>query len=372
MLPATAVVAVAIVGSAQLSPAQHPPGKIGAPAGVQSPSATATSGHGRVFQLRVVSAASGKPVKNAQVRVWIGLRDERKTTDDLGRLDIIHSTGAADRCISVDVWGDGYAMQRHSWGEGQGKPVPDGETIRLQPGESLGGMVRDEQGRPISGAVVYLWSHNYKRRDPHELLFDLRAVTGHDGRWTTSGAPETTGELLGFHLVHPDYLSSRDYTEKETIPRIADLRAGKAVSVMKKGVPIEGRVLDADGRPVPGARVISNSYQQALYEEDFIVTTGADGRFRTGQVKAGEWFLVAMAKGHGPGEARIKVGNRGAPGRDPPGPAADLQGPRGRPRGQADRGSLRQHRHLAGQPLPGRLPLQRRRRASPLGRRAAG
>ena len=37
------------------------------------------------------------------------------------------------------------------------------------------------------------------------------------------------------------------------IPRIADLQTEKAVTVMAKGVPIEGRVIDADGKPVAGA-----------------------------------------------------------------------------------------------------------------------
>ena len=155
-----------------------------------------------------------------------------------------------------------------------------------------------------------LWSHNYKKKDPHELLYDLRAITGPDGRWHTSGAPETTGELLGFQVIHPDFLSSRDYGHKEIIPKIADLRADKAVTVMKKGVPIEGRVVDADGKPVAGARVLSTDNQARCSRTSikFAVSTDADGRFRTGQVKPGEWFLVASAKGHAPGDQRVKVG----------------------------------------------------------------
>ena len=161
------------------------------------------------------------------------------------------------------VWGKDRAMQRHIWGIDPKKPIPDIETIRLQPGETLGGIVQDEPGRPIAGATVYLYSHNYKRKDLHELLYDLRRDA--DGRWQTSADPETTGELLGVRIIHPDYLSSRRYQEKAAIPRIADLRAGKAVMVMKKGVPIEGRVIDADGKPVAGARVLSTDYPQSVY-----------------------------------------------------------------------------------------------------------
>ncbi len=79
---------------------------------------------------------------------------------------------------------------------------------------------------------------------------------------------------------------------------------------MKQGVPIEGRVVAADGKPVAGARVLSTDKQRALFAEidQFAVSTDSDGRFRTGQVKPGEWFLVASAKGHGPGDHRVKVG----------------------------------------------------------------
>jgi beta-lactamase regulating signal transducer with metallopeptidase domain/protocatechuate 3,4-dioxygenase beta subunit/peroxiredoxin len=316
LIAAIAVAAAGLLGAARLTRAGSTvPNPPPAPARlldepVDQPAAPAREDGGRVFHLQVVAADTGRPVPDADVRVWIALRDEWRKTDTNGRLDIVYSTGPADRHFSVDAWGDGRAMQRHNWGGDPQKPIPDGDTIKLQPGESLGGVVQDEDGRPIRGAIVYLWSHNYKKKDPHELLFDLRAISGPNGRWRTSGAPETTGELLGFHVVHADYLSSRDYTTKEIIPKIADLRAGKAVTVMKKGVPIEGRVVDAEGRPVAGALVLSSDRRYDLYTEvdEFAVNTDDNGHFRTGQVSAGDWYLLARAKGHAPGEASVRIG----------------------------------------------------------------
>ena len=266
---------------------------------------------GRVFHLQVVAADTGEPVPDADVRVWISFRDEWRKTDANGRLDITHSTGPSDQNFSVDVWGKGRAMGSTAVrGVDPNKPIPEGETIRLQSGESLGGLVTDEAGRPIAGATILLWSHNCKKKDPHELLYDLRAITGPDGRWHTSGAPETTGELLGFQVIHPDFLSSRVYEQKEVTPKIADLRAEKALTVMKKGVPVEGRVVDADFKPVAGARVLSIDNPGAMFldADKFAVSTDSGGRFRTGQVRPGEWFLVASAKGHAPGDRRVKLG----------------------------------------------------------------
>jgi beta-lactamase regulating signal transducer with metallopeptidase domain len=307
---ALAIATAGVIGAAQLvraEPRANKPDDL-SEAARHTPNADPA---GRLFHLRVVSAATNEPVSGADVRVSMAFRDESRKTDAQGRLDIVHSTGPSDQTLTIDLWGQGRAMQRHSWDNNTNQPIPDSATIALQPGETLGGIVEDDARRPIHGAVVYLWSHNYKRKDPHELLYDLRAVSGPDGKWQTSGAPETTGELLGFKIVHPDFLSVRDYRQGATIPRIADLRAGKAMTVMKKGVPIEGRVVDADGIPVAGARVLSADDPRAFFVEiaPFAVTTDANGHFRTGQVKPGEWFLVVMAKGHAPGDQRVTIGS---------------------------------------------------------------
>jgi hypothetical protein len=147
-------------------------------------------GTGRTFHLRVVAVETKKPIPDADVRIFHLTHDDWRTTDKTGGLDIAHSTGPADTRIAIDVWGDGRAMQRHTWGNNPNKPIPDGATIELQPGQSLGGVVQDEQGRPIAGATLFLWSHNYKRKDSHELLCE--PVRRLDGR--RRPLPDGTGE----------------------------------------------------------------------------------------------------------------------------------------------------------------------------------
>ncbi|QDV35107.1 sigma-70 family RNA polymerase sigma factor [Tautonia plasticadhaerens] len=268
------------------------------------------TGPGRSTTLRITAAESGAPIPSARVRVWKALDDEWRITDAGGLITVEHSTGPADSNFSVDTWADGYAMQRHSFGEKPGEEIPEEATIAHQPGESLGGVVRDEQGRPVPGAVVYLWSHNYSKKDPAELLYDLPAVTGPDGRWRTGGAPETTGEILGIYITHPDYISDREYVAGREKPPIDQLRAGTAVSVLKKGAYVEGRVLDADGDPVPGALVLSTDRPDHLFSSvrDFAAVTDPDGRYRTGQLAPGTWHLVAQAPGHAPAATELEIG----------------------------------------------------------------
>ncbi len=326
----------------------------------------------RVFHLQVVAAGTGEPVPEADVRVWMNFQDDWRQTDAQGRLDITHSDGRSYGNFGIDVWGKGRAMQRHTWGHDPNQPIPEGATIQLQPGETLGGLVQDEEGRPIAGATVLLWSHNYQRKDPHEMFYDLRAVTGPDGRWQTSGAPETTGELLGFQIIHPDFLSSRDYDNKEIIPKIADLRAGKAVTVMKKGVPIEGRVVDADGKPVAGARVLSTDNQQAMFTDidQFAVSTDAGGRFRTPQVKPGRMVPRGQRQGTRPGRPAREVGTAVPQVEITLGRARPFKGRVVDPDGKPIAGAFVNPDTWRRLPLPGGIPLDRRRRPVPLGRRA--
>ncbi len=269
------------------------------------------TGPGRTTQLHIVAADTGAPIPHANVRVRKPFDDFWTRTDADGRIAIEHSTGPADTYFIIDVWGNGHAMQRHLYGV-RGTPIPDEDTIELQPGKTLGGMVRDDQDRPVAGAIVSLTSlnSNIERKDPAELLYDLRATTGPDGRWQTGGAPETTGELRTFSITHPDYISDRQRVGVREPPPIDELRAGTAVSVLKKGVPIEGRVLDDEGNPVAGALVITTEHPSIDFASirDFAVATDDDGHFRTGQLRPGTWHIVVRAPGHAPSAREIKIG----------------------------------------------------------------
>ena len=271
------------------------------------PPAAQAEKKGRIFTLKVVDATTGKPVK-AMVAMLVGFEPSLQFTDDQGRLEIRHSAGGLDNSINADISADGLALQRHFWQDKPNAPMPDEATVKLLPGEKLGGIVRDEQGKPISGATVFLWSHNYQQRDSHELMYDLRSTTGPDGRWETRSAPEITGEIIGICLRHPDFLSDTNYYTTK-VPSIADLRAGKAVSVMNKGTVVSGRVVDSKGRPVAGARVLASESEDHLYDSERTPTAIADaeGRFRLPQVKPGPLIMVAKAKGHGPGYEKMEV-----------------------------------------------------------------
>jgi protocatechuate 3,4-dioxygenase beta subunit len=263
--------------------------------------------------LRVFDSTGQTPIPRAAVHVTVGFHTtDWRETDERGCLDIVHSTGPHDAKLYVDVMGDGYAEQRHLWGQDPGDVIPDQATILLQPGVTLGGIVNDEDGRPIAGATILLWAiaPQFRKKDPHELLYDLRAITGPDGHWQTRSAPEMTGEL-SVRAIHPDYVSDRDYSNREHRFQFDALRAQSAALVMRKGISVEGRVLDHDGQPVPGASVIpavDPRHQIFAWLEEFTVKTNSEGRFKLSPYSAGRPLtLIARAPGHAPALQTIHV-----------------------------------------------------------------
>lgn len=264
-----------------------------------------------VLRLEVVAAETGKPIADAEVRVLVGLKDLRLKVDDRGCLDIPHSAELGDASVTVIVHAGGYAMQAHAWGVGRKQSsIPVRAEVRMHAGTKLGGIVQDERGRPIAGASVVFVDGELKQRDRHESLFTLLAKTGADGRWATSAAPELAGGPVTLRVTHPDFLSARQFRGPLQKLSAEALRSSEAVSVMKRGMPIVGRVVDADGRPLAGALVaaLPREFMHLLLLEEFKEfgsRTDADGRFRTGPVEAGGFALVAMAEGHSAGLASV-------------------------------------------------------------------
>jgi hypothetical protein len=263
-----------------------------------------------VLKLRIVAALDGQPIPHARVRLTLPDQDDREqSADDQGQLDIVlpfpNRQPDPDHWLSALVWADRFAAQIHHWGF-RGDPIPPDATIRLHPGESLGGLVQDDQGRPIGGAQVFVACNEVEQSDPSEV-FDISAVTVPDGRWSAGGAPRSTGKGLVMMIRHPDFLSDSAYNRSDA--SIDALRAGTQVSVMKKGVPIEGRVLDPEGQPVAGATVLATDSPRSIRSElkPFAVTTDADGRYRTWQCAPGRWYVVAVKPGHGPGMTLVNV-----------------------------------------------------------------
>ena len=174
--------------------------------------------------------------------------------------------------------------------------IPTEYTIRMEHGTTIGGVIQDEKGHPIAGATAYLLlNSSHRTGEPHATLQDYPAKTDDHGRWHCDLMPNRFDDVW-IRLAHPDYVSDDNYglTPKPTQPQLRDQTG---VMVMKKGVTVRGRVVDAaSALPIQGADVLVGGDRfGSRYPE---TKTDAEGRFEFRNRRPGELVLTVKAKGH--------------------------------------------------------------------------
>lgn len=174
------------------------------------------------------------------------------------------------------------------------------EQLVLVRGAAVEGEVRSRGGRDsIEGADVTLTARVgvYRARTDAEGSYHFRDVPPGPARLTVSHAGHAPREL-----------------EVEVPEPVRDRAAKLARVVLEEGGSVEGRVLDARGDPVPGARVAAGAvpaYTPAGALPRGVVATDADGHFRLNDLPPGEVALEAYlpSKGRGRDEAvQVRAG----------------------------------------------------------------
>ncbi|MEM8709999.1 MAG: carboxypeptidase-like regulatory domain-containing protein, partial [Planctomycetota bacterium] len=148
----------------------------------------------------------------------------------------------------------------------------------LTEGFSIRGVVRDEDGEALEGVQV----SSFFRHDRVETDIEGRFVIGCISR-TDRGQVELTAR-------HPDFVSS---SEVVVVPATGDLAVEL---VLRRGVGVLGKVVRADGQPLPGVELVlgpGRNYHQALtaYSDD-------RGDFEFSAVEPGEQIIWASANGY--------------------------------------------------------------------------
>lgn len=175
-------------------------------------------------------------------------------------------------------------------------PVDIGRIV-LEPGVTVDGKVVDKSGRPIEGAQISAGSRDLRGAVFARLLGGGQpdAVTGSDGRFSIPD--RRRGEKLEISADREGYASAS--LTGVTAPPLQPLTITLATSSA-----IEGRVVDADGKPALGATVMIGRQRArgALMMTAMIGTLHAsdadeDGRFRVEDLEPGPVTLRASAPG---------------------------------------------------------------------------
>ena len=180
-----------------------------------------------------------------------------------------------------------YPMPKLVIGEGQPEETDDGKMLYR-------GRVLNEQDQPISGVKVEL-----SYRMPKQMSMMVQSVmTNTDGRWQRRLPRDLSDLNIG--LLHPEYI-------RQSWQRVssAELHNGTNVLVMKRGLTLEGTVMDQQGKPVENALVdtgggAGTTVFGEVIENCTTPRTLADGSFRVGGLAGESMEIVVSAAGYAP------------------------------------------------------------------------
>ncbi len=179
--------------------------------------------------------------------------------------------------------------------------VPAEYQIVLKPGILVGGTIVNEEGEPIQGAKA---GEDFPRGTGIDEL-----VTDAEGKWSTSCAnPDSQNYPL--MIRHPDYLDLKVTIEKGT-PEMERFQNLTEKFVLKRGVNVSGKVVDADGQPIENAKV-ELGYQNRMFyhqgKEYYQETkTDAQGDYAFPATPTGPKNLIVSAPGKAPQIRQLQI-----------------------------------------------------------------
>lgn len=268
-----------------------------------------------------VTGEDGKPVEGAEVIAamqnnWSPV--SAKTTAE-GKYELKDLPAGPLGYFRVDAKGFvPYPDPAANTNQGAGESLREGAVMQrdivLRKGLAVKVTVKSEEGKAIEGAEV--------------LLFMARAWSGEVRPWRgvtdAEGKCEVTGMLPGVYLavvraagyVQPG-LGSNPWdvmTSPESMPdawKVTLMPDGNVSRefVLSRGCSVSGRVLDAEGKPVPGATVSIDTGRTG----DTVYSDG-EGRFTLDAVSPNHRAVVsASAPGHVDGSSEPFAVEPGAP-----------------------------------------------------------
>ncbi|MGD0767949.1 MAG: carboxypeptidase regulatory-like domain-containing protein [Tepidisphaeraceae bacterium] len=265
------------------------------------------------MNLLVIDQQTKQPIAGLRVNSDMRTRFSGDTDAD-GRVRVVVPSGKNPN-VSLRVSGKNYVPMRLVWAPYNSNlrgEVPTDYTLAMERGTKVQGKIVDDGGEPVVGATVIL-DFQKSGANPHEQ-FDLspynrarQIKSGDDGSWTFNGAPVDCDEI---GLAAWDYQHvTGDYWNPQPFTPVSKLYDGTAVFTLRRGVTLDGVVVNPEGSPVAGAAV---ALGQQRFSSNAIPAenTDASGHFSYHFDPGQQILLTIQAKGFAPQLKRFAMGQQ--------------------------------------------------------------
>ncbi len=297
----------------------------------------------REFVVRVTDAETGAPVTNATASLTI-MEDKEKTfwgekhPDAQGMCRLVYPP---QQTVGYTIWVHAPGRMPALVSESKTNLVKftHEHSVVLKRGTTVGGIVKQSDGKPVSGAQVII--HRVTRVSPHhyERIDYDAATTSPDGKWTSTSLP---ADLSGFsfQVMHPDYAPAQYVTAGFAPPptnttissssptavtyrRLADgtlvpmnqprvavsrvsvplittnaLLSGSAEMTLRPAILLEGTLAGPNGAPMPDVALTLLNLQSPANKRQ--LKTDAQGRFHARVPDPGNVVLLGVPEGFAP------------------------------------------------------------------------
>ena len=252
---------------------------------VVKPVSAAMTTKSNVMALHIVADDTGEPIPGAAIYspgVSAAQRSGRGPGAGLplpAKIAVADERGVCEIPIAPNAAGafgffsgtDGFVDEVLHWRPDIGSAMPSQYTLRLERAPSIGGLVVDEEGKPVAGAAIEF--QNVTRQKGDENSPEIPAISYWVGYPTVDGSPKAVTDATGhWHIArfakedigrisiratHPDYIVEPQFMWMNGVGPEAEkqLLAGTYSYKLTHGMTLNGVIVGTDGHPVPGAKV---------------------------------------------------------------------------------------------------------------------
>lgn len=284
----------------------------------------------REMVINLVRADNGKPLGDAKGAYTIdGEKSAKFDVAASGEIRIPLPAGVRE--LNVFIRKAGFVSAAVFFGDRRGsRPFTSHLTLPMAPGITVGGIVRDQDGKPVEGARVYFEAMNERPEAPDTLMINGsgQATTDRDGKWTFDGSPPHPQSLI-IDVDHPDFTARSSHQQPGVFEDFDLLKKKVLVTIIERGISVPGTIVDEQNHPIANASIGGDFLGIANVSK-----SDAQGRFTLRGVEAGRREFTASAEGFVPAAINATVARDNVPtvsftmqkGRDLRGSVVDAQG----------------------------------------------